>query len=314
MNPGKLIAKHLVFGLITVWGVLTAVFALFLLIPEYLPTRRAGSATAPGTGMGTAESSLFELYVGWVRRMATLDWDVATGGDPEAYTYAYHAGDAVMPLVFSALGRTLLYVLPALAIGFSIATLLGLYAALRPDSRLAAVGTGTSYVAFAVPTFWLGAILLSVSIAGHLVYSSLLFEYLLPIVLVTTTLLGGPLSYARAYAKEYVSAEFVKLVEAKGGSSWRVTEHVLHNAAIPMISMVFTEALGLLVLSVFVIEVVFGIEGFGLVLFGAANSRDVPVLLGCVLVVVVVGVLGNLLQDLSYGVLDPRVDPGARRE
>lgn len=312
MNPGKLVAKHLVFGLITVWGVLTAVFALFLLIPEHLPTRRPGSATTPGTGMGAAESSIFELYVGWIRRMVTLDWGVATGGDPDAYTYAYYAGDAVMPLVLSAFGRTLLYVLPALAAGLSIAILLGLYGALRPDSRVAAVGLGTSYVAFAVPTFWLGAILLSVSIAGHVAYSPLIFEYLLPIVLVTTTLLGGPLSYARAYAKEYASAEFVKLVEAKGASRRRVAAHVLHNAAIPMFSMVFTEALGLLVLSVFVIEVVFGIEGFGLVLFGAANARDVPVLLGCVLVVVVVGVLANLLQDLSYGILDPRVDAGAR--
>lgn len=313
MTPGKLLAKHLAFGLVTVWGVLTVVFSLFVLTDASLPTRRSGSQIALTALIGSDESSLFGLYVAWIHRIATLDWGVATGGDPDAYTYAYHAGDAVLPLVVSAFGRTLLYVLPAVAVGISIAVLLGLTAALRPDSRLAAVGLGSSYVAFAVPTFWLGAILLSVAIAGHVAYRPLFFEHLLPVVLVTTTLLGGPLSYARAYAKEYAAAEFVKLVEAKGASSRTVAAHVLNNAAIPVVSMVFTEALGLLVLSVFVIEVVFGIEGFGLVLFGAANARDVPVLLGCVLVVVVVGVLVNLLQDLAYGVLDPRVDTGARR-
>ena len=111
---------------------------------------------------------------------------------------------------------------------------------------------------------------------------------------------------------EYAASDFVKLVRAKGASNRRVAVHVLRNAAIPVFSMLFTEALGLLVLSVFVIEVLFGIDGFGLLLFRAVEDRDLPVLLGGTVVTIGVGVLGNIVQDVSYSVLDPRVDTGSR--
>jgi peptide/nickel transport system permease protein len=64
----------------------------------------------------------------------------------------------------------------------------------------------------------------------------------------------------------------------------------------------------LLVLAIFVVEVVFGIEGFGLVLIDAVDARDMPTVLGCTLVVILVAIVGNVLQDLSYRYLDPRVD------
>ena len=116
----------------------------------------------------------------------------------------------------------------------------------------------------------------------------------------------------RGHALEYTSTEFVKLVRGNGASDRRVAVHVLRNAAIPVFSMLFTEALGLLVLSVFVIEVLFGIDGFGLLLFRAVEDRDLPVLLGGTVVTIGVGVLGNIVQDVSYSVLDPRVDTGSR--
>ena len=76
--------------------------------------------------------------------------------------------------------------------------------------------------------------------------------------------------------------------------------------------MLFTEALALLVLAVFVVESLFGIDGFGALLFEAIHLRDLPVVLGCTLVVIAVGVVGNVVQDLTYTHLDPRVDTGRR--
>ena len=70
------------------------------------------------------------------------------------------------------------------------------------------------------------------------------------------------------------------------------------------------EALGLLVLATFVIEVLFGIDGFGLLLLEAVNERDLPVLLGGTVAIIGVGVVGNVIQDVAYGYLDPRVDVG----
>ena len=121
-------------------------------------------------------------------------------------------------------------------------------------------------------------------------------------------MLGGVVSYARAHATEYATADFVRLVEATGGSRLRVAAHVLRNAAVPIFSLVFTEALALLVLAVFVVEAVFGIGGFGSLLLQSVDQRDLPVLLGGTLVIIAVGVAGNVVQDLSYSVLDPRID------
>lgn len=300
-------AKQVALALTAVWAVVTAVFLLFT-VTTGLMAPRAG-ARPPGL---TEDGPLLELYLDWIVRMFTLDWGYADGGGRTVNEYVYTAGDPVLPLVARSLARTAVYVGPAVVLAILIGVAVGVYAAIRPDSRLANAGTVTAYLLFAVPSFWIGGMILSLAIADRIPYSPLLFEHVIPVLLVTATLLGGYASYARAQSLEHVSADFVKLVRAKGGDDHRVTDHVLRNAAIPLVSMVFTEVLGLLVLAVFVVEVLFGIEGFGLLLFGAANSRDVPVLLGCVIVIVFFGVCANAVQDLAYRRLDPRVDTGER--
>ena len=87
---------------------------------------------------------------------------------------------------------------------------------------------------------------------------------------------------------------------------------MLRNASIPLISLLFTETLALLALAVFVIEALFAIDGFGLLFYNAIWTRDLPVLMGGTMVIVTVGVAGNVLQDIAYSVLDPRVDTGTR--
>lgn len=233
--------------------------------------------------------------------MVTLDWG-----------RSFVTGDPVFGTVLAAAGRTAMYVLPALGLAVAVGVAVGLYVALRPDSRLGSAGLGTIYLAFAVPNFWLGGLLVSMARAGVISRPPIVFEHLLPIVLTATTLLGGVVSYARAHAAEYASADFVRLLRAKGAGSRRVATHVLRNAAVPIFSLVFTEALALLVLAVFVVEVLFGIDGFGSLLFRSVDQRDLPVLLGGTLVIIAVGVVGNVVQDLSYGVLDPRIDDSGR--
>lgn len=203
-----------------------------------------------------------------------------------------------------------MYVVPAVVLAVLVGLLVGLSAALAPDSRLATGGRVGSYLAFGLPSFWLGGMYLGAVQNGLVDANATLSEYVLPVVLVAMTLTGGYVSYSRAHALEHASAEFVSLVKAKGAGPLLVAKHVVRNAAIPLFSMLFTEVLGLLVLSIFVIEMVFGIEGFGYVFFFAIQSRDIPVLLGCTMVIVFVGILGNIIQDLSYQYLDPRVGDG----
>lgn len=310
----RIVVWRVALGVAAAWAVLTAVFALFALTDDWVLQRQVGALKWAGEEESVIDAvrdqylaargldrPLTVQYLDWLGNMVTLDWG-----------RSFVTGDPVFGTVLSATGRTAMYVLPALALAVGIGVAFGLYVALNPDSRLGTVGLGTAYLGFAVPNFWLGGLLVSLAAGGVIPRWPLLFDHLLPIALTATTLLGGIVSYARAHAAEYVSADFVRLVRAKGANSRRVATHVLRNAAVPIFSLVFTEALALLVLAVFVVEVLFGIDGFGALLFRSVDQRDLPVLMGGTLVVIGVGVVGNVVQDLSYGLLDPRIEDDRR--
>lgn len=314
MSLVRLFAQRIALGFVAAWAVLTAVFGLFTLTDDWVlegelalmqfggadeeVLERAREAYLAERGL---DRPLGELYVDWMIDMLTLEWGVS-----------FVHGEPVLPLVMDATIRTAMYVVPAIVVALGFGICIGLYAAVHPDSWLANSNITFAYVLFAIPNFWVGGVLVGYAAADVIGYSNLLFDHVLPIALAASTLLGGYVSYARAHSLEYSSAEFVTLVKAKGASRIRVAKHVVRNAAIPLFSMLFTEALALLVLAVFVIEVLFGIDGFGLLLFESVQERDLPVVLGGTIVIIGAGVIGNIVQDLSYNILDPRVDTGTR--
>jgi peptide/nickel transport system permease protein len=317
MKTLKTVTKRLAFGLVTAWSVLSIVFLAFTATNNWVADRISGRIIYGASQGGSPEAAreqadqavqaylaqrnldrpLREIYFDWMGNMVTLDWG-----------NSFETGEAVFPLVTDATARTAMYVLPAVVLAVIVGTSIGMFAALYPDSPIAHLSRAGSYLFFALPSFWLGGLLLGAANDGPIPQSTLLLDHVLPVVLVTMTLLGGYVSYSRAYALEHVSADFVTLVRAKGAGPIGIARHVARNAAIPLFSMLFTEVLGLLVLSIFFIEVVFGIEGFGLVFFQAINARDLPVLLGGTIILIFVGVFGNVVQDLSYQYLDPRVE------
>lgn len=318
------VARRIALGFATAYVVLSVVFLLLTQTRDTYLGGLLGTAMLGAAGEGAdadematrrqeihaeylAERNLdggfLESYANWMLDMFTLRWGRST-----------ETGDVVTTLVLESVLRTAAYVLPAMAIAVVTGLALGVYAAMRRGSRGEEAGRAVTYVLFGLPNFWIGAVILL--LLGIPLYGgdgSVVSEHLLPVALLSTTLLAGQVSYARSESLEYVSADFVKLVRAKGGSDRLVARHVLRNAAIPMFSLFFTEMLAVLVISVFVIEYLFGIAGFGTVLYDAVVTRDFPVVLGSTLVVIAIGVLGNVVQDVGYGVLDPRVDTGTRR-
>jgi len=313
VNPLRILAKRAAMGLVTSWAVLTTIFALFTLTEDWVLSGRIGAARFAGENDPEAlaairaeyfaarglDRPLIDVYADWLGNMVTLDWGSSLA-----------SGEPVFPLVMDAAARTAAYIVPALALAVVCGVSIGMVAALYPERRVGSAGVAAAYVLFALPGFWLGGMLFSFTVDGRLDPPPFVFDHLLPIGLTFAALLGGYVSYSRAHSREYATAEFVSLVRAKGASGSRVAAHVLRNAAIPFFSMLFTEALGLLVLSTFVIEALFGIEGFGLLLLRAVAARDLPVLLGGTVVVIGVGVVGNVVQDMAYGYLDPRVEMG----
>lgn len=321
MRALTIIAKRLAFGFVTAWAVFTTVFLAFTTTGDWVATRIEGEirmavppdeyvpreeveadieeALAEYAAARGMDRPLHIQYRDWMGDMLTLQWGRSWG-----------TGEEVYPLVTEAVVRSATYVLPGIALAVVLGMGLGLLVAMYPDRRATAGLRIGAYLLFALPVFWLGGLLLSLTLTDRWGPSPWLFEHGLPIAFVTMALLGGYVSYARAHGLEYASAEFVTLLRAKGAGPVTVTRHVLRNAAVPLFAMLFTEVLGLLVLAIFVIEMLFGIQGFGLRFFFAIDDRDLPVLLGSTIVLIVVGVFGNVIQDLSYHYLDPRVAEG----
>lgn len=314
MSLRRIFAVRVAMGIAAAWAILTAVFAMFTLTDDWIWQQELGLLRWAGeeedvidevrneylAGRGL-DRPWIEQYLDWLGNMVTLDWGTS-----------FVTGDPAAGMVAASVLRTAMYVLPAILLAVVLGVVIGMVAALRPANRSSRFGVGVTYLAFAVPSFWIGGLAYSLRSGEVIGEAPLLFEHLLPIAFVTVTLMGGYVSYVRSHGREYATRDFVKLVTAKGAGRLRVAGHVLRNAAIPFVSLLFTEALALLILAIFVIEVLFGIDGFGRLVIDAVNERDLPVLLGATVVVIGLGVVGNIVQDVSYSLLDPRVDTGTR--
>lgn len=249
------------------------------------------------------DDPLAERYASWLVDMTTLDWGTS-----------FSQNAPVMKLIANALPRTLAYVIPAMAFALVGGIGIGLYSATHEQTLLSRLGAGVAYVGLGIPNFWLaGTLLFAFTIPlgqygqATVPYWQVLKTTVLPAFVLGTSLLAGQARYARAESSEYVNAEFVKLLRAKGASGWAVARHLLRNAAVPLLSLFFADLLVIVALNIYVLEVVFGIPGLGQLSYGAIQNRDLPLILGTVMVLVFAGIFGNLFQDIAYRALDPRI-------
>lgn len=254
----------------------------------------------------------------WVVRTATLNWGVSpTHGAP------------VTDLLADRLPVTAAWVLPGMAISVVGGVAVGLATALRQHTAVDRVGTTVAYLGLGLPNYWLAIVVPTVlgtvgpgptfwmepattvlkeptTLAALSLHDALALAF--PSLVLATSLLAGQAQAVRTEALEFCNEEFVKLIRARGAGWWTVARHVGRNAAIPLVSFFFADMLGVLVINVFVLESVFQIRGIGALALDAFFDRDLPILLGVTTVVMVVGILGNLLQDVVYAAFDPRVD------
>ncbi|MFC4550643.1 MULTISPECIES: ABC transporter permease [Halorussus] len=240
-----------------------------------------------------------ERYLRWLVDITTLDWG-----------RSYSQNAPVTAVLGRALPATLAYLVPAMVFALVGGVGLGVYAALNPGSAFERVASGGAYLGYGIPNYWLAkvALLFGLGAFGEGFFGEgTVSHVVLPAVILGVSLLAGQLRYARAESREYVNTEFLKLVRAKGASNWVVGRHVVKNAALPLLSLFFADLLGVLVVSVFILEHVFSIPGIGTVGLAAIEQRDVPLILGVTMVVAFAGIVGNLVQDLAYLAVDPRV-------
>ncbi len=207
----------------------------------------------------------------------------------------------------------------ALAVGLVIALPIGVYSALRQDTPGDYLARSFSILLLAVPSFWLGTMVV--------VFPSIWWGWSPPIeftpfmqspnknlqqMLLPGMVLGAALSaitmrLTRTMMLEVLRQDYIRTAWAKGLTERLViVRHALRNALIPVVTLIGLQA-PLLIGGAVIIEQIFVIPGMGLLLLEAVQQRDYPVITGVFLMVGVAVMLINLIVDLSYGFLDPKV-------
>lgn len=288
-------------GVVTVWALLTVAFALV----EFTPDPPEGFTT---TLPPAPDEPALARYLEWLVGYATLDWGQTA------------AGRAVTGVVADRLAVTLTYVLPALALALVGGVALGLFAALRRGSLADGAVSLGAVLGFAVPAYFLGQVALVVAV-GRLHWYTVryrtelgpldpanLLRLSLPATVLAVGLLAVQVRHVRGETIDRLPTERIKLVRAKGGGSLAVARHVLRQILPTVLALFLADALAVFVLTVYVVETIFDVPGFGALALAAIRDRDVALVLATTFVPAAVGVAATAAQDVLRAALDPRTD------
>jgi peptide/nickel transport system permease protein len=257
-------------------------------------------------------------YAYWVRDAATNQFGTTLVG-----------GRPILPDLLRVMGNTLQLVLIAEMLAVLIAVGIGVYSALRQYSAFDYTATTFSFVGLAIPVFWL-ALMLQVVVTevykstGHSIFpitslnsvdpgSGLHFvadrawHLALPVMVLMIASVATYSRYMRASMLEVVNADYVRTARAKGVSESKVTmRHAFRNALIPLVTLVALQ-FGVLFGGAIVTETVFALDGMGLYYVRALNAGDPYPVMAWLMVTATVIIVFNLVADIAYGYLDPRV-------
>ena len=250
-------------------------------------------------------------YISWLGQFLTGDW---------GYSFAYH--QPVLGLIGERLPNTLYLMGTVFVVVLLLAIPIGVLSAVKQYSWFDHLVTGSTFAFLSTPTFWLGLLLIilfglqlrwlplgGMSRPGATSFDLLdsLRHLVLPVATIALVQLGSHVRYLRASMLETINQDYMRTARSKGlAERVVVLRHALKNAAIPLVTVVALDVPELFV-GALVTEQIFGWPGMGRLFWDAATRFDYPVLMGILTVASALIVFANLLADVVYGYLDPRI-------
>ena len=329
---GYLVSRLLWAGVAT-WVILTITFVLMEFTPnaEYaqLQFQAAQGGGDPEQALEAAKrlrgdtGGLWAQYTEFLSNIVSGNWGWST-----------YRSQPVTEALTTAIPWSMMYGVPAVLISTVLGLVIGLYSALNQYSKGDYAATLFAFMGISIPNFWFAIILLvffgtvlnwvpilfdtgaAQNAAGNLTLAGIfswpnIRQLILPIVVLTTGSIASLMRYSRAEALEYVEADFVKTARAKGVSDRMIVlKHILRPASIPLATLLVGDLLGIIFVGAYLVEVVYGIPGLGTLSYRAIVNQDTALVFGTIFVPTFIAIVGNLVQDLSYAYLDPRISFG----
>ena len=276
---------------------------------------------------------------GWPNFLPTAISGSTNGVFHGDFGYSIDSGEPVMGRIARAALPTFILASFAFVIWLTIAVVVGVTAAVKRYSWFDQAATIFAYVGFAMPTFWLGIMLififsgpgLNILPAGGITETRLSPPFgsndywvyfgqkplqaigdvakhlVLPVITLVVVNIAGDSRFVRASMLEALSQDYVRTAKAKGLSNRSVTfKHALRNAMLPVLTNIGLE-IPFLFTGALVTETIFSWPGIGKLTIDATRAFDYPILMGVLLITSIMVVLANLLADLAYAFVDPRI-------
>ncbi|MBF0688326.1 MAG: ABC transporter permease [Cellulomonas sp.] len=306
----RLVLKRLAVGVFVLWGAVTLMFVLLRLAPGDPATLMLGTDASPEqiaqmrTRLGL-DQSMLQQYVNYLGQVVRLDF-----GD----SFRFRA--PAMEVVTGRLGATIMLTAAATVIAVVVGMALGIAAGRRPESRMDRAVSALAITFQAMPTFWVGImlVLLFTVRLGVLPSSGTgTWRHLvLPAVSLSMPFIAIVARIARASISESMQSGYIQTARSKGLTEGQtVRGHALRNSMAPVVTIVGLQ-IGALLGGAVVVENVFAWPGLGSLIVQAVANRDYAVVQAAALLIAGFVVVLNLLTDISYGLIDPRIRVGGR--
>jgi peptide/nickel transport system permease protein len=319
MGLSRYITARVVWAGIVSFIIVTITFLLLALAPNPAIQQAATQAALEGGDPNAAAERARELrgldqplhvrYMDFLSNVYTADWG-----------WSESRSQPVTEALYQSLYYTAQYSIPWTILTVLIGPLVGIYSAANMYSWRDHAATGFAFAGYAMPNFFFGIILLLifgvtldvipiVYNTGVPVFS---FEnarqLAIPIFVLVTGSIAGTMRVARNESAEYINSDFMKTAKAKGVSPLRAyAYHVTRPTLVPLSTTLVSQLLAIFLGSSLLIEVIFGIPGIGRTTFRAIIAQDTNLVLGSTLIFTFIAVVGNLIEDLVFTMLDPRI-------
>ncbi len=345
-NPtlGKYILRRLLQAIPTFFGITLISFILILSAPgdpitliTFRPNMDPATTIALRRQLGLDQPVMLQ-YVYWLigNDWSQIDLDGDGVGDSYGVRRGLLRGDLgvslqlkqpVINLIAERIPATLQLTLSALIVGYIIGIPLGVFSAIHHRGWFDQFGRIVSVIGNAVPSFWLGLILIIVfsvnlkwlPIGGMTDFTrsdssfnlwDSLSHMLMPVTVLSLSTIAVISRFMRNQTLEVLGQDYVRTANAKGLSSQAVLwKHVVRNALMPVATLLGPE-LGTLLGGAVIIEQVFSWPGMGKLVITGVFQRDYPLIMGSVVIGALLFIIGVLFSDILYGFLDPRVKLG----
>jgi peptide/nickel transport system permease protein len=312
----RLVGRRLLAAIPVLWGVTFLTYVVMSALPNDTAQALLGLHATPAQ-VAALNHALGLDQPFWVRYWRWL-WAVLHGNLGTSVT-----GQSVNSILAQHLPTTLILLAYSLVVSLLLAVIVAVIAARRPNGIADRISLAISMLGLSIAPYVLAFFLIivfAVKLGWFPVVSGSLgstpLSYFKALTLPAASI-GFPLFavYTRLLRADLVEQmqreDYITTAKAKGVSPWRVlTKHALRNSMFTLITVVGLN-LGTLVGAAAIIEVLFSVPGIGYQLINSISNHDVPTIEGIVLVFALVTVLGNLLADLAYAVLDPRIRYGS---